>query len=124
MDGVEADPTAPSVKPRALSQSDLELIFKLATTSFVRRYGDQFAKGMSDGDLWRALQDSLGIFGGSGGPDRPSIAYQGSQLKIWGGWRTVNHVQDNPLFQRHGTLAMARSVYGIKDPSRDQLDLF
>ena len=47
-----------------LSPTDRELIFREATKTFVHRYSDRFQDGMSDGNLWRALQESLGIFGG------------------------------------------------------------
>ena len=109
---------------KPLSRKDKELIFRLATKSFVHRYGDQFDKGMSDGELWHALQSSLGIFGGSGGPDTPSITYQGTMLKIWGDWSVVNHVTTKPLFSGKATVDMAREVYGIPDPDNDQLRLF
>ena len=110
--------------PTSLSRADRELIFREATKGFVHRYGDRFAGGMSDGELWKALQEVLGIFGGSGGPDRPSITYQGSGLKIWGGWQVINHVTTAPLFSGGGTVAMAREIYGISDPTTDQMTLF
>ena len=110
--------------PASLSRTDRELIFREATKGFVRRFGDRFANGMSDGELWKALQEALGIFGGSGGPQQPSITYQGSGLKIWGGWDVINHVTTAPLFSGGGTVAMAREVYGISDPTTDQMSLF
>ena len=122
VDVASADEAASPSKP--LSRKDKELIFRLATESFVHRYGDQFDKGMSDGNLWHALQSSLGIFGGSCGPDRPSITYQGAMLKIWGDWSVVNHVITPPLFSGKATVDMAREVYGIGDPTKDQLSLF
>ena len=78
---------------------------------------------MSDGELWRALQETLGIFGGSGGPDRPSVTYRGTGLKIWGAWEVINHVTTAPLFSGQATVDMAREVYGIGDPTQDQLSL-
>ena len=111
------------LQPKELSCEDRELIFRIATRSLVHRFGDQFADGMSDGDLWKALQDSLGIFGGSGGPDQPSVTYQGRMLKIWGGWDVMNHVTTKPLFSGQATVDMAREVYGIADPDNDQLNL-
>ncbi len=107
----------------SLTRADLELIFRTATKSFVNHHESKFANGMSDGQLWRALQASLGIFGGSGGPGRPSVAYQGSMLKIWGGWSVVNHVTSQPIFSGQATVDMAREVYGIADPENDQLSL-
>ena len=115
-DGADGDPDT-------LSPSDRELIFREATKTFVHRYSDRFQDGMSDGELWRALQESLGIFGGSGGPDRPSVTYQGAGLKIWGAWSVVNHVTTKPLFSHGATVAMARVVYGIGDPEQAQMSL-
>ncbi|NOX73861.1 MAG: hypothetical protein GXP03_09655, partial [Alphaproteobacteria bacterium] len=66
---------------------------------------------MSDDDLAQALQTTLGIFGGSGGPNQLSITYQGSGLKIWASWHVHNHVAEKPLFAGKATIAMARLVY-------------
>ncbi len=108
----------------SFTQADRELFFRAATNSFVFRYGDQFADGMSDDDLWNALEKSLGIFGGSGGPGKPSVTYRGAGLKIWGAWEVINHVTTAPLYSGQATVDMAREVYGIKDPSQDQMSLF
>lgn len=116
------NPTNNSATP--LTRTDQELIFRKATSGFVHCYEAQFSKGMSDSELWKALQESLGIFGGSGGPGSPSITYRGAGLKIWGAWEVINHVTTAPLFSGHATIAMAREVYGIADPDMDQLDLF
>lgn len=107
-----------------LTHEDHILIFKLATSGFAKRYSNQFANGMSDGDLWKALQESLGIFGGSGGPNRPSVTYRGSMLRIWGGWEVINHVTTAPLFEGRATVDMAREVYGIANPDDQQMKLF
>lgn len=108
----------------SFSQADRELFFRAATGGFVFRYGDQFADGMSDDDLRKALEESLGIFGGSGGPGKPSVTYRGAGLKIWGAWEVINHVTTAPLYSGQATVDMAREVYGIKDPSQDQMSLF
>ncbi len=109
---------------RPLTQADREEIFRIATTSFVRRYGDRFAVGMTDNELAAALETALGIFGGSAGPGRLSVAFTGSGLRIWGGWHIVNHVTEKPLFAGSATIAMARTTYAIADPDNKQLDLF
>jgi hypothetical protein len=101
---------------RPLTQEDKELAFRKATASFLNRYADQIAAGMSDDDLALALQATLGIFGGSGGPDQLSITYKGSGLKIWASWHVHNHVAEKPLFAGKATIVMAREVYGIADP--------
>ena len=71
-----------------------------------------------------ALQSVLGIVGGSGGPNQYNINLAGSGLRIRGGWHVVNHVNEPPLFAGETTIAMARDVYGIKDPSNNQMKLF
>lgn len=78
---------------------------------------------MTEDELKEALETSLGIFGGSGGPGRVSVMFQGAGLKIWGGWTTANHVVTPPLFAGEQTIAMAREVYGIANPNDDQLQL-
>ncbi len=107
-----------------LTREDRTEIFRIATSSFLRRYGDRFERGMTDELLAEALQASLGIFGGSGGPGRPSVTYTGSGLRIWGGWHIVNHVTEKPLFAGNATITMAREVYGIRNPDNKQLNLF
>lgn len=109
---------------RPLTEADKEMIFRKATASLPVRYAAAIEKGMSDADLETALKSILGIFGGSGGPDQPSIAFSGSGLKIWGSWKTVNSVRDKPLFAGSQTIAMARQVYAIADPDDAQMRLF
>ena len=99
-------------------------VFKLATRSFPRRNAEAIKRGMTDTELENALKINLGIFGGSGGPDCLSVTYQGAGLKIWGGWQTVNHVTEKPLNSGRHTVAVAREVYGISDPSEKQGNLF
>ena len=107
-----------------LTDQDRIAIFRQATRGFADRHENEIAAGMTDADLASALEDCLGIFGGSGGPDSYSVSFTGSGLRIWGGWSPVNHVIAKPLFAGKSTIAMAREVYGIDDPTREQLDLF
>jgi hypothetical protein len=79
---------------------------------------------MSDGALTSALEQVLGIFGGSFGPGRMDVAHQAAGLKIWGGWHFVNHHTEKPLFQGIKTLAMARHIYGICTSDDGLLVLF
>ncbi|NOX52013.1 MAG: hypothetical protein GXP16_15980 [Gammaproteobacteria bacterium] len=109
---------------RPLTQDEWELAFLKATASFPRQYADQIVTGMSDDELSQALQATLGIFGGSGGPDQLSITYQGSGLRIWASWHVHNHVSEKPLFAGKATIAMARELYGIADPEDGQMCLF
>ena len=109
---------------RPLTQADKEMIFRKATASFPLKFKAEIENGMSDANLEAALKCVLGIFGGSGGPDQPSIAYSGSGLRIWGSWHQVNTVLDKPLFSGKQTIAMARMVYAIADPDNAQMRLF
>lgn len=109
---------------RPLTEADKLDIFRIATGSLVHRFGDKIKAGMSDDELAAALDVPLGIFGGSGDPDQPSVAFTGSGLRIWGGWHVVNNQTEKPLFAGKRTIAMAREVYGIADPNNNQLDLF
>jgi len=108
---------------RPLSEADKEMIFRKATTSFPLKFKEEIENGMSDSGLETALKSVLGIFGGSGGPDQPSIAFSGTGLRIWGSWKTVNSVRDKPLFAGKQTVAMARQIYAIADPDDAQLRL-
>ncbi len=109
--------------PQPLDHNDRIEIFRIATRSLVHWYGGEFDAGMTDAELAKTLEYALGIFGGSGGPDRLSETHTGRGLRIWGGWHVVNHVTEKPLFKGRETVAMARYVYRIPDPGNDQLDL-
>ncbi len=106
-----------------LTRQECIEVFKLATSGLVKRYGDRFASGMSDAELKVALEQVLGIFGGNGGPDRPSICFKGAGLRIWGGRHTFNHVEEKSLFSGTATIAMAREVYAITNPELEQMTL-
>ena len=109
---------------KVLSQKDREEVFRIATKGLVHFHGNKFADGMTDKELEDALVSSLGIFGGSGGPDCLSVSYKGAGLNIWGGWDVVNHVTEPPLFHGRETIAMAREIYSIPDPDKSQMQLF
>ena len=110
--------------PPPLSEADKREVFRLATRSFTEQFARKTKNGMTDTELEQALKDHLGIFGGSGGPDRLSVTHQGAGLKIWGGWHTVNHVKEKPLYSGRHAVAFVREVYGISDPSEKQGNLF
>ena len=109
---------------RPLSQADKEEAFRTATKALPKWYPDEVERGMSDEDLAAALERVLGIWGGSCGPGRMDVVFQGSGLKIWAGWHIVNHHEETPLFKGKATIAMARHLYGIGDPEEDQMSLF
>ncbi|MFZ7093735.1 hypothetical protein [Primorskyibacter sp. 2E233] len=111
-------------QPRPLSQTDKEEAFRTATKALPKWYGEEIGRGMTDSELSAALERVLGIWGGSCGPDRLDVRFQGSGLKIWAGWHIVNHVTEAPLFKGKQTVAMARYLYGIDDPDKAQMSLF
>lgn len=107
-----------------LNQSEREEVFRRATSALTTRYTEQIKVGMTDEQLSAALKNCLGIFGGSGGPDRLSICHQGAGLKIWGAHSTLNHVLEQPSFSGKQTINMARDIYNIPDPNNNQMTLF
>jgi hypothetical protein len=109
--------------PRPLTKADEIEVFKLATKGLPQHCGDRLKTGMTDTELKSALENTLGIFGGSGGPKRLSITFQGAGLKIWGGWQVVNHVKEKPLFAGAQTVATAREMYSIPNPDNQQMRL-
>ncbi|MFM9850239.1 MAG: hypothetical protein ACKVP3_24165 [Hyphomicrobiaceae bacterium] len=112
---------------RPLTHDEKLCAFRRATGGFANagnRWAEAARTGLSDAHLEEALRYELGIMGGSGGPGQPSLAYQGAGLRIWASWDGINMVQDKPLFAGRATIAMAREVYGIRDPSDRQTSLF
>ncbi len=107
-----------------LSEAEREAIFRIATSGFADRYAETIRTGMSDEELGAALEAVLGIYGGSGGPGKPSVEFTGAGLRIWGGRDFVAHTRDKPLFAGKATIAMARRVYGVRNPDDPQLELF
>jgi hypothetical protein len=113
--------------PRPLTEADRIAGFRRATCSMQGasdRWRERAKTGLSDVELAEALSYELGIFGGSGGPDCLSLTYKGAGLKIWISWETHNSYQMKPTFAGQTTIAMARLVYGVRDPEEVQLALF
>lgn len=113
----------PSSPFEPLSRQERMEVFNLATKGLVKLYGNRFASGMSNKELKAALQNVMGIFGGSGGPGRLSVCFKGPGLRIWGGRHSLNHVEEKPLFSGTATIAMAREIYDIIDPELEQMTL-
>lgn len=110
-----------------LTHEEKTWAFRKATGGFARaleRNPDWSERGMTDEEIAAVLRDALGIMGGSGGPGRPTLTWQGAGLKIWAGRNGVSHIHDKPLYQGAATVAMARNVYGIRDPEDRQMRLF
>jgi hypothetical protein len=113
--------------PHALTQEDRVRGFTRATGGYAgsaRRWKDRAAAGMTDAALAEALAAELGIFGGSCGPGELWLTFQGAGLKIWISCEIHNHVSMRPTYEGKSTIAMARLVYGIRDPSDVQMTLF
>lgn len=108
---------------KPLTRADKENVFRRATISLPNWYADELKRGMTDEELEDALKAVLGIFGGSSGADRLSVSHQGSGLRIWGSWEICNHMDEPPLFAGKKTIAMARFIYDISDPSNLQMSL-
>lgn len=112
---------------RPLTEADKREGFIRATGGFSgaeTRWAERAARGLTDADLAEALAYELGIFGGSCGPGMLHLTFQGAGLKIWISWEIQNHVTTKPAFEGKSCIAMARLVYGIKDPAEKQLAFF
>ena len=111
---------------RPLTHEEKLWVFRQATRTFANsgtRWAERAAHGMTDAELEDALRYELGIMGSRSGPGEPSIAYQGAGLRIWGSWQSISLVRDRPLFKGRATVAMARQVYGIRNPADRQMSL-
>ena len=115
------------MEDRELTAEDRLHAFMRATGGYERsaqRWAERARSGLTDEELAKALAYEIGIFGSSCGPGELAITYQGAGLKIWAGWEVFNHVTEKPIFEGRSTIAMAREVYGIRDPSDTQLSFF
>ncbi len=120
----DAAPLPPLEDPnRPLTQAERVKAFRTATHSFASWYADDIAAGMTDAALQAALQSGIGIWGGCSGPGEMDVSYAGAGLRIWAGWTFQNTTKDRPLFSGAATVAMAREVYKILDPSARQMAL-
>lgn len=106
-----------------LSHADKQAAFKRATSCLVSWYGEKIEAGMCDEELNELLVRVLGIDGGSAGPGRINVSYKSAGLRIWASWGYYNEYTDRPIFSGQQTIDMAREIYGISDPSDDQMAL-
>jgi hypothetical protein len=116
--------TRSKTRKRPLTWEEREQAFRIATRSLVHWYEKELVTGMTDLELEAALTRCLGIMGGCGGPGRMSIEFRGSGLRIWAARGSLNSVQSKPVFAGRATVAMARELYRIPDPSNRQMQLF
>jgi hypothetical protein len=110
---------------RPLTEADKIAAFKACTGALPKWYANEIAAGMTDAQLAKALEQAIGILGGSSAQrGRPAVAYKGAGLKIWAGWDWPDMHRQKPLFAGAATIALARQVYHIPDPDDEQMSLF
>jgi hypothetical protein len=113
---------------RPLTPEDKRIAFMRATSGTegaAERWRERAAKGMTGAQLADALKREMGVFGGSSPREGcPGVIFQGNGLRIWASWSIQNYVTERPVFQGAATVAMAREVYGVRDPDNGQMQLF
>lgn len=113
---------------RVVSASDKKEAFLRAVHSYSGsevRWQQRKETGLSDEELYEALRYELGTDGGSSGSDMMSIHYSSSNLRIWASWECCYPIEKKYLIcEGKKTVAMAREILGINDPSLDQLSMF
>lgn len=117
-DPADDEPPSPPLKA-----DEIEHAFRRATSGFaggMERWAERAAKGMTDEELSLALKYEIGIFGGQCGPGMLGISYQGNGLRIWAD-RGIGSHRCRPILAGAATVAMARAVYGIRDPDDKQM---
>ena len=117
---VDDEPPSPPLR-----SEEIESAFRRATSGFaggMERWAERAARGMTDEELAQALKHEIGIFGGQCGPGMLGISYQGSGLRIWADRGIGSHGR-KPILAGAATVAMARTVYGIRDPDDKQMIL-
>jgi hypothetical protein len=122
-----AAPAAPAPTARVdrpLTAADKITAFRIATRGFPKHFAKEIRAGMTDAALEDALGRTLGIWGGSSGPGELDVSFQGSGLRIWASWGFHNSQQAKPVLSGRATVALAREVYGIRDPQDQQMRLF
>lgn len=115
------------MEKRILSQADIIEALRRATTSYEgaeERWRTRARKGLSDAELEDALKYEIGIAGGSSGRNMLCVEHQRSGLKIWAGWEGTNSYSNRPVVEGKRTMQLTREVYGIADPTDEQLALF
>jgi hypothetical protein len=113
---------------RFLTEDDKHLAFVRATGGFSKaaeRWRARAIQGLNDAELAKALEYELGIEGGASATDNiPAYHVKGAGLQVWVSWDFPGIHQEKPAFKSAATIAKAREVYGIPDPSQPQLSLF
>jgi hypothetical protein len=109
---------------RLLTETDKLAGFKACTGGLPKWHAEQIAAGMTDAELASVLEQVIGIMGGqSARKSCPAVSYRGAGLKIWVAWDWPDENLP-PNFAGATTIAVAREVYGIRNPEERQLQLF
>jgi hypothetical protein len=111
--------------PAAVNPKEKAWAFYRATHSIenaAARWKVRAELGMSDSELAEHLEYELGLFGGFHGPNGLSVIYKGLGLKVWVG--RPNARSDGPAtYSGASSIAMARELYGIREPGDTQMSL-
>lgn len=105
--------------------------FRRATSGYAdskERWTERARTGRTNAELAADLRHELGIQGGSCGPGQPWVNQKGLGLKIWvSASGRGDYYKTKPTWEGSATIAKAREVYGIADPTNPddyQLTLF
>jgi hypothetical protein len=111
--------------PAAVTPEEKAWAFDMAAHSIenaAERWKARAEVAMSDSDLAEHIEYELGLFGGFYGPNGLSVIYKGLGLKVWVGHGYAK--SDGPAtYFGAASIAMARKLYGIKQPGDTQMRL-
>ncbi len=113
---------------KTLTQNDIRVAFISSVHIFQGardRWEARVKTGLTDAQLAEALHYEIGLEGGSSAlNNRLATHHLGAGLKIWASWEDINIHKTPPILQGQQTINMARTAFGIKDPSDKQISLF
>lgn len=110
---------------KPLTQNDKLAAFLLVVGASRPIWIELAQTGAEDDELAITLERMIGIEGGTSARDHcPATWYRAAGLRIWASWEMVFPHRERPIFAGRTTIAMAREVFAIPDPSDDQLKLF
>lgn len=111
--------------PPPLTDEEKAQSLRLAAESFEgakERWAKRVKTGLTDEQLGDALKAEFGSFGGSS-RDTVGVTFQGDGLRLWAD-RCIGSRSNPPMLEGRKTIAFARRVYGIADPTDTQGRLF
>lgn len=124
-----AEPAKAGDATTVLTPIEIQAVFQDATLSFegaINRWYRDAQEGRTDEQLIQRLRTELGDYGGQSqcGPTADiTIEYTAEGLRIWASRDGLSRHTKKPVLEGKATLAMARLIYAIKDPSSGQLSL-